>query len=278
MSLGEVHWLAAYAAEDRRIYDPDHPLVCSCGAAVRTCHFWTRVESYIGRPLTGLRLHVKSLGKTAQWKRSMVADGLKRLAELKPSLYDRGWLQRALGTPALVRDSEELFDAVTTVSGRRISVDSSKSVARFRLVYQNDPERNRAIVLSRDVRAVVHSKMKRGRSLEGAARGWRRKMNLIAERTADLPRQHVHVLKYEELCESPLVELAKICEFLGVGMTEAMTRRASVDVHHIGGSPSKFDENRKSIVLDRTYEGYFGDRELQRIRAIAGAEAGRWGY
>ena len=31
MSLGEVHHLTAYALDDRGIYDPVHPLVCSCG-------------------------------------------------------------------------------------------------------------------------------------------------------------------------------------------------------------------------------------------------------
>ena len=42
-SLGEVHWLPAYAAQDRSKYNPVHELVCTCGKAIDKCVFWTAV-------------------------------------------------------------------------------------------------------------------------------------------------------------------------------------------------------------------------------------------
>src|SRR5262245_47931937 len=56
VSLGEVHWLAAYLAQDRGIYDPDHPLVCSCGLPVAECPFWESVQRALGKPLDSLVL------------------------------------------------------------------------------------------------------------------------------------------------------------------------------------------------------------------------------
>src|SRR5688572_23122049 len=56
VSLGEVHWLRAYVTEDRSIYDPDHPLVCSCGLRVPDCPFWASVSDRMGRPLESLQL------------------------------------------------------------------------------------------------------------------------------------------------------------------------------------------------------------------------------
>ena len=56
VSLGELHWLRAYVLQDRSIYDPAHPLVCSCGATVPECDFWRSVAAEVGRPLESLEV------------------------------------------------------------------------------------------------------------------------------------------------------------------------------------------------------------------------------
>jgi len=278
MSLGEVHWLPAYAAQDRSRYDPDHPLVCMCGLAVSECPFWSRVEVVLGRPLAELRLHALS-------SRSVGASGHRFVDALTlvvgdrcPTAFRSVHIQRVLGGRTLAAECIALFDAVSQVSGRPVCVDSSKSALRFRFVYDSDPDRTRAIVLTRDVRAVVYSKMKRGRSLKSAAMGWKRKMRIIDSLTADLPNDHVHFLSYEALCKNPAFELARLCSFLDVEMCDTMLQRATNDVHHIGGSPSKFDKGRIAIAEDRSFEKNLHMHQADEIARLAGTVAKRWGY
>jgi hypothetical protein len=187
-------------------------------------------------------------------------------------------MRKHFGADALARDLVALYDAVADITGCRFCVDSSKSPFRFRTLHAIDPHRALAIILTRDYRAVVHSRMKRGQSLKAAALGWKRKMREIDALTCDLPSTAVHLLKYESLCESPRRELERVCDFLGVEFSEKMLSRPTTDVHHIGGSPSKFDTSLTRIILDRSYENQFSMAELDSIYRIAGATAGKWGY
>jgi len=199
-------------------------------------------------------------------------------------LKDHAWLYRLspvraiFGGPRLARDCIDLYDAVATATGRPYCVDSSKTPYRFRDVNALDPQRTVAIVLSRDYRAVVHSKMKHGQTLEYAAMGWRLRMKQIRVLTGDLPESRIFRMSYESFCDAPTDELARFSRFLGIGFDSAMLRRASEDIHHIGGSPSKFDPGRKGILRDRSHESRFAPAELRQMQSLIGKEAGRWGY
>ena len=57
-----------------------------------------------------------------------------------------------------------------------------------------------------------------------------------------------------------------------------MLERPTQDVHHIGGSPSKFDAARTRIQMDRTFVDRFKGEELERLGSLVGDEATRWGY
>jgi hypothetical protein len=280
VTLGEAHWLPAYVTHDRSQYDPVHALVCACGRDVGECPFWSAVRRELGRPLESLDLHSRfSRGSRDGSLLSKFRFLPRRLVRSYPQLYRHSAVRRGLGGPRLASDILGLLDAASRASGRGICIDSSKSPFRFQAVHSLDPARARAIVLARDFRAVVHSKMKRGEPLEIAARGWRVAMEQIDALTRDLPGNHVHRLRYEALCEQPHRELARICVFLGIEFQETMLRRPEQGlVHHIGGSPSKFDESRSEIVLDRTYETAFAGKDVERMRRIVGDEAVRWSY
>jgi hypothetical protein len=280
VTLGEAHWLPAYVTQDRSQYDPVHPLTCACGKSVPDCEFWSSVRLQIGRPLESLTLH-------SRFGRMSSARGLaakfrflpRRIVRENPVLYRLAWVRRALGASRLSLDISDLQAAACSATARNVCVDSSKSPFRFRAVYELDPTKAQAIVLARDFRAVVHSKMKRGEKLDAAARGWAIAMRQIDALTRDLPSDRVHCVKYEQLCENPRAELVKLCGFLGIPFEEAMLRRPEPgSVHHIGGSPSKFDASRAEISLDRTYEGAFTAAEIDRMRRLIGDEAIRWRY
>ncbi len=279
VSLGEVHWLAAYVRQDRSLYDPVHPLVCTCGNPVGECPFWMAVEKSLGRALDSLQLRPRftqqkrGTGFRGRWWRLV-----RRFVEGRPGIYKHRLVQERCAGTRLARDSIALYDAVAAASGKPYCVDSSKSPFRFRVVNDLDPERSLAIVLARDYRAVVHSKMKRGLSLDAAANGWRQRMTQIATLTSDLPAARIHRLKYEQLCEDPRLELGRICDFLGLEFSERMLQRPTDDIHHIGGSPSKFDSSRVSIALDRSYEDRFQTDVLERLGELVGEVADDWGY
>lgn len=280
VTLGEAHWLPAYVTRDRAQYDPVHELVCACGLEVAECPFWNDVRRQLGRPLETLSLHSRLSRPTRDGNPiSRIRWLPRRFVRAYPQTYRSPVVRRALGGTGLAEDILGLLEAASRASGRSVCVDSSKSPFRFRAVFGLDPGRARAIVLARDFRAVVHSKMKRGEGLEAAARGWRLAMEQIGALTQDLPATVVHRLRYEDLCNQPRVELSRLCEFLGIPFQDGMLRRPDkANLHHIGGSPSKFDESRHEIVLDRAYEGVFSPSDVDRMRLIIGNEARRWSY
>jgi hypothetical protein len=187
-------------------------------------------------------------------------------------------IRELLGDAQMTADSIALIRAVHEATACRYCVDSSKSPLRFRAVYDADPANTRAIVLVRDYRAVVHSKMKRGASLEGAAKGWRRKMQQIEAMTSDLPPENACIVKYESLCEAPRGELERLCVFLGIQFAETMLQRPESATHTIGGSPSKFDPARVRIEADTAFESAFSEGDLHRMRGMVDDVAARWGY
>jgi hypothetical protein len=279
MSLGEVHWLSAYVTEDRSAYDPEHALACTCGARVADCPFWKAVANRVGRPLESLHLRW-GLRPPRSLRRAGLGTsrGINRLLRTFPSLSRLALARNNFDADTLGEDLITLYDAVGRVTGCRFCVDSSKSPFRFRAAYAADPHRALAIVLTRDYRGVVHSRMKRGQTLKAAARGWKRKMAEIDVLTRDLPQTVVHWVTYEAFCESPRRELARVCEFLGIDFAEQMLSRPTTDVHHIGGSPSKFDMALTGITLDRSYENQLSRNQLEHVRRIVGATAAKWGY
>src|SRR5688572_20523667 len=112
-SLGEVHWLRAYVTEDRSIYNPEHPLVCSCGMRVSDCPFWAAVAVRVGRPLESLHLR-SGLRPPRSSRRNEL--GLKRLSRRLlrafPAVFRIKGVRERLGSGELARDLAALFDAV----------------------------------------------------------------------------------------------------------------------------------------------------------------------
>lgn len=279
VSLGEVHWLAAYVRQDRSIYDPEHGLLCTCGRSVSECPFWTAVEARVGRPLDALLLRQR-LRRLRRGNRFVEAlrHIPRKLIKNHPVLYRHAKVRALFDGQRVGHDSIALYDAVCSVTGRPFCVDSSKSPYRFRDAFALDSTRTFAIVLSRDYRAVIYSKMKRGDSLGNAALRWRLRMEQIRALTSDLPGDRVHRITYEALCEDPGNTFRGLCGFIGVEFEESMLRRVTGDVHHLGGSPSKLDPGRVEISLDRSHENRFSVDELERMREIVGDVALEWGY
>jgi hypothetical protein len=96
--------------------------------------------------------------------------------------------------------------------------------------------------------------------------------------TSDLPADRKLQIRYEDLCEQPARELSRICAVLGLEYSPTMLQRPTGTLHHLGGSPSKFDPNRIAIARDRNHEGAFDAEALARMRQLVGDVADTWGY
>lgn len=201
-----------------------------------------------------------------------------RLTKQMPSAYTNPILHRIFDGPKLARDSIALADAILSATGSKIVVDSSKSALKFWSVYRQRPGRVRAVILARDYRAVVYSKMKRGEPLQNAALGWRRKMEQIELLTSDVTDDRCYRLKYEDLCADPTEALAALCAFLDINFETKMLSRPTEGVHHVGGSPSKFDPSKRAISLDTNYKNVFDRESLARMEELVGSVANSWGY
>jgi hypothetical protein len=200
------------------------------------------------------------------------------LIERNPRVYDFNWIQILSGGRQLGRESLLLFDAIAEVSGKEVIVDSSKSPFRFLSLYYERPSRVKLILLTRDYRGVVYSKMKRGADLEQSAVGWVRRMRQMDQIRRLVPKSRVTVVKYEDLCTDPEHVMGKLCSFVGVDFSPRVLRRSPSEMHHIGGSPSKFNEDKQEIRLDDRYCTAFSPAEVARMRDIAADEARSWGY
>jgi len=280
MSLGEVHHLRAYALRDRSLYNPVHPLECSCGAVVEMCQFWSQVEQHLGQAFGSLTLRPRFFGRsdhlTGITRRFRYF--VKHVVEDNPRLLCRVPVARLLNGPRVADDSFALFEAIFAQTSVTHLVDSSKSPTRFRMLYDKQPHRMRTILLGRDYRGTVHSKMKRGQDLETSTRSWVRCMRQMNDSTDDIPPHQKIRVRYEDLCDDPRAELTRICGFLQLEFSEGMLSRPTGNVHHLGGSPSKFDPSRKKIELDRSYLGVFAEEQLASMREIVGETAADWGY
>lgn len=280
ISLGEVHHIRAYALQDRSLYNPAHPLECSCGSTVASCGFWSRIEKQLGQEFENLVLKPRFFGfsEGVSTLPHRVRNFIRRFVEDNPQNALHSPIARLLDGPRVAKDSFALFEAVFDETTADYLIDSSKDPFRFRFLYDHQPLRMRAIMLGRDYRGTVHSKMKRGRSLETGVQTWVRRMRQMKELTGDMPMHQQIRVRYEDLCDDPRAELTRICRFLDLEFSEKMLSRPMDNVHHLGGSPSKFDPSRSKIKLDQSYLDAFSTGQLATMKEIVGDDAADWGY
>lgn len=279
VSVGEIHWLQAYVRSDRRLYNPPHDLTCACGSEFADCEFWRSVRAETERPLEEFRLMPRFLGWVEpNVRQSLLARLPRRLVSRYPALARSRVVQALYDGRRVARDSMEISEAILRISNARFIVDSSKAIFRYRLLHEWYPHRVRMLVLHRDYRAVIYSKMKRGESLASSAHSWRDTVHQIRSLVQDVPRSNVHSLKYEDLCRDPVRELSGICQFLGLDFDDSMLMRPESGLHDLGGSPSKFQPGRREIRLDDRYLTELSDSQRAEMRQLVGSAAEWCGY
>jgi hypothetical protein len=120
--------------------------------------------------------------------------------------------------------------------------------------------------------------MKRNRTLVSAARGWVNTIRKMERLASEMPEDLVHRLRYEDLCAAPHQEIERLCQFLSIDFRESMLVRSTDNLHHLGGSPSKFQKDRQQIRKDKSADDSFSEAQLAEIKSIVGDVPALWGY
>jgi hypothetical protein len=190
---------------------------CSCGVSrISDCEFWRAVSDKLkegyGRTLREIDIN---------------ADDASRFAA----------------------DNEALFRAVQAVSGKSLIVDSSKDLSRLKKLLACDGLLLTPIFLRRRSGGVVYSNVRKGRPwVRSALAGFAMtRDHLRFFRTIDNV-----LVRYEDLCTSPALELQRIMHAAGVTFEPSQLAWSEMVRHNIGGNRMRFSRDH-TIRLDEQW-------------------------
>lgn len=203
IGIGEIFQLKSYANAER-IKSKKTMLgnQCTCGAnTIWDCLFWIKVNKII---------------------KECAARSLRDL-NINSSDSERFAL-----------DNKILFDAVASVSGAKVIVDSSKSVNRFWKLKDSGIFEITPIFLLRDPRGQVYSIMKRtgGRELLPAMRYSKGTIR----NTVKLWNQNPIIVSYAKLSTEPEETVATVMHQLGLNWEPGQLDWSNVVRHNLGGN------------------------------------------
>jgi len=275
-SLGEIHRLNLYARTN--------PEPCTCGRPVAECPFWRSVEDALRRDLGCppstplLRDHemlldpsgIGAIGGLVQ--KALLVQGSGVLYRLLAPFVAAAHLRSA-------KNSLQWYDAVRSVTGSPIVVDSTKDPRRLKTLYFADPSRFRCLYMIRDGRAVTASRVRReGCSMDVAAKGWVHYHRRTRLALRGIPREMVCEVRYESLCLEPGDTMAKVLRFLGLPRDDSILELRKTEAHNIGGNPMRFRSSERGIRLDEQWRQQLSSDDLRSFDRIAGPCNRRLGY
>lgn len=250
---------------------------CACGLDIRVCPFWSAVESELGGPAALLEL---GKGSRLEGTKGLLLGRLR--AARSDSLARRH-------SARLVR----LVRVVSHVSGRRIVVDSSKSLGRgylYRAALADGID-VRYIHVVRDGRAFLWSKRARPDG-EGVGKrtpersplrlaGLWTMTNFLATVVFSPQSGRYLRVRYEDLTSRPRETLERVGRFLQIDMAPVVALLApgqAIPISHVvGGNRLRFTRGL-TIRPDTEWEQSLPRREKVAFWAVAGWLARWYGY
>ena len=138
------------------------------------------------------------------------------------------------------KSSEDLYEQIARLSGKRLIVDSTKDLP---WVTRPRPERvvKKYIVLIRDGRAVTASYLrKKLLPMRKGVRWWLGEARKRQELSRRLPESDQILVHYEALTQDTSAELRRICAFLGIPFHPMMLEYWNGEHHSIAGNEGTF--------------------------------------
>lgn len=285
-SLGEVSFLGKVLTLGE---------LCGCGEPVNQCKSWGAIIDRV-RQERGVDLRQTPYGlwqwDTRSWH---VTDHAQQTATYMFASRVRNlWLRfreyapdamRPLMPlpPSLARGLENtlyLFDLIRDQWGVQVVVDSSKNLYKALSVYRARPDSTRIVLLTRDGRGVLYSRMKTGVPIRTSVAAW----VAYYSRAQTLLERHVRpedrmVVRYEEMATNTGAMLDQLCAFMGVSYEDGMQRLDSGLRHVVNGNQgTKQNSRRLGIRLDEAWRDNLSATDLDYFWKVAGRLAGDLGY
>lgn len=279
--MGEVHRLTL--EPERRI--------CACGETLSNCPLWQHVVAKycarndvevdqrqlwtetlpvsISRKRTGNKISRGLLDCLAVYGHPVPLAGLTRMSR---------W---AKYNEQVIRNSLELYGAVSEVTGCEVVVDSTKNPLRGKLLSVEVPKNFWGIKLVRDGRAVAASTMRRENvSMSAAAWRWVKANVKLEASLRSIPGERRRLVRYEDVCLDPQGELGRLWEWIGVECkTETIFEQLGGQKknHQIPGNPALL-EGISTITPDQRWKRELNKKDLRTFEWIAGALNRKYGY
>jgi hypothetical protein len=276
-STGEIRDLWQRGLRENRL--------CGCGTPFRECPFWSRVgdEAFGGWARVD-PISILALARSVDRHRYMPV-----LASRGPASYERR-LQR------YGRVLSGLYEAIRTVSGTQVIVDSSKDPSTAYILRRLSTVDLRVVHLVRDPRGVAYSWTKTVARPDVVGQtvymyrfapsqiGFRWvSRNLLFESLALLGIPTLRI-RYEDLVQSPRKELERILSWSAEPYQEedlAYISPGSVDLglnHTVMGNPMRMGIGRLDLLLDDEWKSAMNRYHRGLVTAMTWALLPRYGY
>ena len=255
--------------------------LCTCGTMILECPAWAPVFAKFAEGTCAIpEIPIKLATDATQPRTPFPGDTwhapryvMTRLGFCLLPVPAASRLAGLFGGPlwARTQNAHSLYAILRNVSKKRVVVESSKSVPRFRLLHAQRPDATRAILMTRDGRGNMLSIRKR-RNWSAASFAWRwRITSLYTLRLLEaLPDQTYLHVRYEELVRQPESTINRICAFAGLDFEPAMLAYRQVEHHHIGGNPIRVGTD-ETIVEDLRWRSQLSPADIATFERIAGS-------
>ena len=255
--------------------------VCSCGARIRRCPFWRRVEEVMAERAVSF-----SVSRFGSHFSCAHHDVVARLlgARVRGAMLEaiRDVCLWALPTArrelrSIVERNRDLIDVTSSLQRAELFVDASKDSVRLRHLLRTGHWNIRVIYLIRDGRGATSSFMRHhSTTMKNAAREWAITHKECRQILMYVPQQSWLTIRYEQLCKDPKRTLHSVLSFLGVDRNGASQDYRSVE-HHIVGNYMRLKSNDE-ITLDEKWKARLTKHDLRVFDRIAGRINRQLGY
>jgi hypothetical protein len=230
---------------------------CSCGKPVLECEFWSKVLENI--------YDEKTFQTKTKWpfKSSKITR-----ASFSPSGCETLW--KYINTEnnyATINTLNEIYQSINKISSKKFIVDSSKDPMHALAISKCKNIDAKYIWLTRDLRAIAFSKVKRAKVNKSSDKGIFRTLattlffkKLCSTALRCLKGHDILTISYEALAANPQLELDKICNTFKLQQFTAPEYMELIDDHTIGGTPGRFE--RRRVTEDTSWKNFYGNKPL----------------
>jgi hypothetical protein len=258
VSVGELAMLKGHIAKEGpgEIWNWN----CSCGKSVLQCEFWSKVLADIYDDTFETKItwpYRSSKALSVAILPSITKNNLLKFIHTKKNIQT-------------TKKLDEVYSAIANISDKKFIVDSSKDPMQALAVNECKNVNAKFIWLSRDVRAITFSKLKRWKvnkrsdkkPLETLADSfyYKRICSAVLKVIGD---KNAIKINYESLAADPQKELDKICKKFGLENYAAPQYMELSNDHTIAGTPGRFE--RKKIAADDSWKDFYKQNKLLNV-------------